>query len=289
LVVVLLILVLGLALLMVVMAVSASQLAEELPQYAPRVEELKADLRDRLGDWGIDTGETLDLNVYDPPRLLDTAASLIGEIAKVVGWAASFLLILVFMLGYGRDFVPRLIHRFGTDSPPVMRSREYVRDIGHYISITALMGLAAAIGDMILLWVIGVDFALFFGTLSFVMSFIPNVGFLLALIPPVLLALLQFGVTEAVIVLVGYYLINGIADQVIKPRVMGRGLNLSALVITLSLFLWGWVLGPMGTILAVPLTLTVKKLILEIGEDTQWIADVIGSSPAPVDVRGRES
>lgn len=157
--IVLLMLVVGLALLMVVMAVSAFQLSEELPQYESRVEALKVELHDWLGERGIDAGETLDLKVYDPRRLLDTAASLIDQVAKVVGWAASFLLILAFMLGYGRDFVPKLISRFGEDSPAITRGREYV---GHYVAITALMGLTAAIGDAALLWVMGVDFALFF-------------------------------------------------------------------------------------------------------------------------------
>lgn len=275
--IVLLTLVVGLALLMVVMAVSAFQLSEELPQYEPRVEALKVELHDWLGERGIDAGETLDLKVYDPRRLLDSAASLIDHVAKVVGWAASFLLILAFMLGYGWDFVPKLISRFGEDSPAITRGREYVSDVGHYVAITALMGLAAAIGDVVLLWVMGVDFALFFGTLSFVMSFIPNVGFVVALIPPVLLALLQFGPDQALMVLIGYFLINSLSDQVVKPRVMGRGLNLSGLIILLALFLWGWVLGPVGTILAVPLTLTFKKLILEAADETQWIADMVGS------------
>lgn len=275
--IVLLTLVVGLALLMVVMAVSAVHLSEELPQYEPRVEALKVELRDWLGERGIDAGETLDLKLYDPRKLLDTAASLVDQIANVVGWAASFLLILAFMLAYGRDFVPKLINRFGKDSAAIKRGREYVSDVGHYVAITTLMGLAAAVGDVILLWVTGVDFALFFGALSFIMSFIPNVGFVLALLPPVLLALLQFGPYQALMVLAGYYLINGISDQVIKPKVMGRGVNLSGLIITLSLFLWGWVLGPVGTILAVPLTLTFKTLILEATDETQWIAEAMGS------------
>jgi predicted PurR-regulated permease PerM len=281
LVVVLLSLVLVLASLLLIMAVSASQVAQTLPEYEPRVAELKESLNSWLDDRGIHIDETLALNVYEPDRLLKLAASVISEVGKVVSWSAVFLMILVFMLGYGGDIPPKLLNHLGKDSPIIARGREYARDIGRYVAITASMGFIAAAGDVILLLVIGVDFALFWGTLSFVLSFVPSIGFILSLIPPVLLALLQFGSQEALIVLVGYWLINGTTDQLLKPRVMGQGLNLSALVVTLSLFFWGWVLGPMGAILAVPLTLTVKKLILEVTDDTQWIADVLGSLPAP--------
>ena len=127
----------------------------------------------------------------------------------------------------------------------------------------------------------GVDFALLWGLLFFVMSFIPNIGFVLSVIPPFFIALMEFGFTRAAIVVIVVIILNSIVDNGISPRVMARSVGLTTLTIFLSLVFWAWVLGALGAILAVPLTMMVKKLVLESNEGTRWVADLIGSgSPA---------
>ncbi len=148
------------------------------------------------------------------------------------------------------------------------------------MAINAGVGLLAAVINVILLAIIGIDFALLWGVLSFFMSFIPSVGFFISVIPPAIMALLQFGVTEMLIVIVLYIVINFIVDSVIKPRFIEEGLNISVTVTFLSLILWGWVLGPIGAILAVPMAMIVQS-ILDSREETRWMAYMMGNGSEP--------
>ena len=130
-----------------------------------------------------------------------------------------------------------------------------------YVSITAFTGLVGAIANLILLLVLGVDGAVLWAFLSFWLNFIPNVGIILSVIPPTLLALVEFGPGRAIVVVVGFLLVNAVVEQVLQPRLLGRELELSPLEILVSLLFWGWVLGPIGAVVAVPLTIAVKRLL----------------------------
>jgi predicted PurR-regulated permease PerM len=132
-----------------------------------------------------------------------------------------------------------------------------------------------------MLLVLGVDFALLWGVAAFLLNYIPNIGSLIAAIPPILLALVQFGVGKTLIVAAGYLVVNIVVGSIIEPRVMGRGLGLSTLIVFISLVFWGWVFGPVGMFLSVPLTMVVK-IALDSQEETRWIA-VMLSNAAPDD------
>jgi predicted PurR-regulated permease PerM len=119
------------------------------------------------------------------------------------------------------------------------------------------------------------------GLLSFLLSFIPAVGYWLALIPPTLLAFLQFGVPEAAAVFIGYAIINTFADNLLRPKMMGSGLDLAPSVVFLAVIFWGLVLGPVGAILAVPITMGIKQLVLEPDERNRRMADLMSSGHSP--------
>ena len=121
----------------------------------------------------------------------------------------------------------------------------------------------------------GVDYAILWGVLAFGLNFVPNIGSMIAAIPPVLLAVVQLGWNEALWVLVGYTIINTVIGNFVEPKLMGRKLGLSSLVVWLSLVFWGWVWGPIGMLLSVPLTMLVK-ILLEKWDDLQWIAVLLG-------------
>jgi predicted PurR-regulated permease PerM len=123
---------------------------------------------------------------------------------------------------------------------------------------------------------VGVDYPLLWGVLAFLLNFVPNIGSLLAAIPALLLALIQLGISGTLWALLGYVVINNVIGAVIEPRFMGRGLGLSTLVVFLSLVFWGWVLGPVGMFLSVPLTMMVK-IGLDSNEQTRWIAVLLGT------------
>jgi predicted PurR-regulated permease PerM len=115
------------------------------------------------------------------------------------------------------------------------------------------------------------------GVLALLLNFIPTIGIWIAMIPPIILALLEFGLTKALIVLVGYLLIDALIENVAKPKFLGEGLNLAPVTIILSLIFWAAVLGPLGALLAVPLTLAVKELVLAADEDSRWLAELMSS------------
>jgi len=162
----------------------------------------------------------------------------------------------------------------------VLKAGRFTTSIGTFMVIKAWLGLLAATGDVILLTVLGVNYALLWGVLSFLLSFIPSLGYILALIPPVLVALIQHGPTTALIVFFGYWLINGVIDSVIGPHYLGQGLDLSTVVTIIAAFFWGWVLGPIGAFLGLPITIAVKMLILEHFPDTRWVAAALETPTA---------
>jgi hypothetical protein len=128
------------------------------------------------------------------------------------------------------------------------------------MGVRAVLGLIAAVLDYALLEAMGVDYALLWGVLSFLLSFVPNIGFTLSLVPPTLLALVEKGWPSALIVLIAYQVINNVIDNVIGPRFVGREMKISALLSFLSVIFWAWVLGATGAILAVPLTVLIRDL-----------------------------
>ena len=124
--------------------------------------------------------------------------------------------------------------------------------------------------------VLGVDYPILMGFLAFMLNYVPNVGSFIAAIPGVLLAFIEFGPGWAAVTAIGYVAINVTVGNVLEPRLMGRGLGLSPLVILISMIFWGWVLGPVGMLLSVPLTM-IAKIALESANETRWIALLMGS------------
>ena len=187
------------------------------------------------------------------------------------------LLVLIFMLLDTAGFTTRLKIGFPENNPTLVRFSGLVCDLRKYVSITTKINIFIGLVDTIFLLILGVDFALLWGLLAFLLCYIPSIGFWLALIPPFILALFEFGITKALIVLVGYILINGSVQNFLHPKMMGSGLNLSPLVVVISLFFWAWVLGPIGALLAVPMTIIVKEIFLEGFDDTRGLAVLMGS------------
>jgi len=149
-------------------------------------------------------------------------------------------------------------------------------NIKHFILLKSMTSAATGIIVTIALKIIGVDYAVLWGVVAFLLNFIPNIGSILAAIPAILMALVQFDVPTALIVSSVYVAINVTIGSILEPRIMGEGLGLSTLVVFLSLIFWGWLLGPVGMLLSVPLTIVVK-ILLDAREDTQWIATLLGN------------
>ena len=155
----------------------------------------------------------------------------------------------------------------------------FVDGIKRYMVIKTLISLATGILIAIWLSILGVDFPVLWGFLAFLLNYVPNVGSTVAAVPAVLLALIQLGMAHAALAAAGYMAVNFILDNVIETRLMGRRLGLSTLVVFLSLIFWGSLLGPIGMVLCIPFTMTLK-FACECSEDTRWIAMLLGREPS---------
>jgi len=151
----------------------------------------------------------------------------------------------------------------------------------HYTIVKALTSAATGILVGVGLALVGLDFAALWGFLAFVLNFVPNIGSIIAAVPAVLLSLVQLSPTATLIVIAIYIGVNSVIGNVIEPRIMGRQVGLSTLVVFLSLVFWGWLLGPVGMLLSVPLTIVIK-FAAQASEETRWLAVMLGPEPIPV-------
>lgn len=197
------------------------------------------------------------------------------------------LLTVVFMLLEASNLPTKLHTILGDSSPTLSNFDKIVTDVKRYMARKTLVSLATGFCISIWLAVLGVDFPMLWGLLAFLLNFVPNIGSIIAAIPAVLLAFVQLGLSSALFAALGFLVVNVVIGNVIEPRLMGRGLGLSTLVVFLSLVFWGWVLGPVGMLLSVPLTMTVK-IALESNEDTRWLAILLGSGVSARAVSGTQ-
>lgn len=217
-------------------------------------------------------------NVFDPAKAMSLAAGLLNSVGSALTNAALIVFILVFILMEVSSF-PKKIHLAIPQSIAVM---DYISQVAHsvkrYLAIKTIVSLATGVSAGLVVGFVGVDFAILWALLAFLLNYIPSIGSIFAAIPPVVLALIQHGPGAAIVVVVGYVLINVLFGNLIEPRLAGRGVGLSPLVVFLSLIFWGWVLGPVGMLLSVPLTATIK-IALESTDSTRWVAILLGSAP----------
>lgn len=244
--------------------VSLREFAARIPHYREDLAGLIASATRTLEARGIDAGGYLSNALAGP----EVGAWVIGAGGAVAGALANLGLtffIFAFMLGGMWEMERRAAVSAGDHSPLAARFLGFSDTIRAYMGVRAVLGFIAAALDYLLLVVVGVEYALLWAVLSFLLSFVPNIGFTLSLVPPVLLALLSLGWQQALIVLIGYQVINNVLDNVIGPRFVGRQMHMSALLSFLSVIFWAWVLGPTGAILAVPLTVLIRDLATPAG------------------------
>lgn len=272
--------------LIAIIGFSINQMIVTLPQYADNLQGQSDSLKAFLTSSGfnIDSIESA-IEGAQPSALLKYVGSLFGGVLGLLSGVLLMLMLLIFMLLSTPGLTSKMKTDFSQDSPTMARFRGLAKDLREYVGITTWINLLVGIVNAVFLFILGVDFPILWGLLAFLTGYIPSVGFWLALIPPAALAFMEFGTTKALIVVVGYVVINGGVQNFIQPKLMGKGLNLSSLVVIMSLFFWGWVLGPMGALLAVPLTMIVKDVILDAYDSTRGLADLMSadspSKPAP--------
>jgi AI-2 transport protein TqsA len=274
--------VIGIALFVGLVWSSLIQLQENLPGYQPRIAALQQLIREKVADLPFDSSRILSSDVVSPGSIVGYALKVVQNVSQTAGNLLVLVLLMAFMMLEAVRYPQKLREAFASSPEVLRRFSEFGDSIRSYVGLNAVFGLGAALLDTVLLLSFGVDYAILWGVLSFLLSFIPNVGFIIALTPPTLLALIQFGFGRAIAVLAGYIVINFIVDNIIKPRFVGERFDLSPLVVVVSLLFWGWLIGPMGALAAVPLSIGAKFLF-ESFEDSRWIAHLMSDAgPKPV-------
>ena len=262
---------------------TVTQFSEALPGYQARLNELTQGFSIWLQSKGINVAESGILEALDPKEALNFANTLMLGVGQVLSNAMLIMFTVLFMLLEAWTFPAKLNAMQGVRGGDVMAEIAKVIDsTKNYIAMKALTSLATGIlVGLGLAWV-GLDYAVLWGFLAFALNFIPNIGSILAAVPAVLLSLLQLGPVETLIVIAIYLGANTIIGSIIEPGLMGRRVGLSTLVVFLSLVFWGWLLGPVGMLLSVPLTMVIK-FAAQASEQTRWLAVLL--SPVPeVDV-----
>ena len=233
--------------------VAIGRLGETLPEYESRLRGVFAGLQTSFAGRGIDISGLVSSNVMSSERIAAFAQKLLGGARSILSGGFLILFLIVLFLAE----MPLLEKIANRDE-----RRQWLQltsGIQKYIGLTGLMGAINAVLNLGILLLLGVDFPVLWAVVCFFFNFVPAVGNILALTPPALLALLEFGWQKALIVVVGFFVTNMVMDMVVKPRLMKTSLDISPLLVILSLIFWGWLLGPAGPILAIPLTMVVQR------------------------------
>jgi len=257
---------------------SVNEFAQVAPQYQARIEEMANGILVWGNGVGLPISEWKLLDYINPDAVIDLLGGTLGALAGLLSNAFLVLLAVIFILFEATGFRAKLLVAFGDRGNNLDRFSQMTTQIQNYLAIKTAVSLATGLLAGCWVWMLGLDFPLLWGLVAFVFNYIPNLGSIFAAVGPVLLSVLQFGPGRAIAVASGYVAINIVLASVIEPMLLGRRLGLSTLVVFLSLVFWGWVWGPVGMLLSVPLTM-VLKIFLENTEDMRWMAVMLDANP----------
>lgn len=255
---------------------SFSSFLTELPSLQSRIREQVSELSALISSKDFVVKEKYFLEYINPESIMKLTASLLSGLSSVVSDLVLILLTVTFILLEVSSFPIKLRKILGDPKQKFPQFTKFVNDMKRYMVIKTLISLATGILIAFWLYILGVDYPILWGFLAFLFNYIPNIGSIIAAIPAVILAFIQFGIGSAIMVTIGYIVVNFIIGNVIEPRLMGRRLGLSTLVVFLSLIIWGGLLGLVGAILSIPITMTLK-FAFESSESTKWIAVLLES------------
>jgi AI-2 transport protein TqsA len=245
---------------------SITKLTTELPNYVTRASQQTS------SDLAAPEGSTMSVEIESVTASLGTVAmALLANVAELLVQFGLALAIFFFMISAAMALPTPSRLGLDPDVPIIGRVAALTEDVRKYMTVLTGVNFLVGLGNTIFLLFLGVDYALLWGLLAWFMGYIPSIGFMIALIPPVLMAYAQYGLQKALIVLVGYIVINGGVQNFYQPKVMGNRLKISPVVVFVGLFVWGYLLGGIGAILAVPMTLLVL-IIMENFEGTRPLA-----------------
>jgi len=257
-----------------------------LPAYQEKIQAMVAAAAVWLGEHGIEAGRAAVEDVVKPAAALSFVRQIGGGLGTALANFFLILLTILFILFEASGFPAKVRDALGERSDVVDSFREFSDRLQEYLRIKTLVSLMTGATIAAWMWLVGLDFAMLWGVLAFLLNYVPNIGSIIAAVPAVLLALVALDWTGVLLVIAGFLVANMVFGNIVEPRMMGKGLGLSTLVVFLSLVFWGWILGPVGMLLSGPLTMAVK-IALETDPRTRWFAVLLGpareasAGPAP--------
>jgi predicted PurR-regulated permease PerM len=256
------------------------QLATLMPQYADQVQQQLAGVQSWLEGMGVTQADIQSIfSSIDPSQIASFAEGLLSSISSIFSFVLLMIVVLIFLAVDGAVFDQRMAKVRAGREPVINALGVFAKGTRKYFGVATIFGGIVAVLDGAALLIMGIPAAGLWALLAFVTNYIPNIGFIIGLIPPAILGLLVGGPTLAIAVIVVYCVLNFIIQSVLQPKFVGDAVGLTTTISFLSLIVWAYILGPIGAILAIPASLLVKALLVDMDPDAQWLGLFLGDRP----------
>lgn len=252
---------------------SVEDFTNNVPAYEAKLRADLIALLEKLQSWGVGIPKEDILNLVNMQSVMQYIATTLKSLGSLVTQSFMIILTVVFMLMEISQFSRKLTQ---TNSNSLEKFIDISDSIKHYLLLKFFTSAATGMVITIGLKIFDVHYAVLWGLVAFMLNFIPTIGSIIAAVPAVLMAIVQYDISTSLGVALLYIIVNVSIGSILEPRIMGKGLGLSTLIVFLSLIFWGWLLGPIGMLLSVPLTIMIK-IALDTQENTRWIAIMLGS------------
>ena len=266
------------------LGVAIAQLVETLPDYSAKFEAIWTQLQALLGRFGIDQSTLMNQvsGMLDTSRIVTLAQGMLSQVTSFGSVLMIMALTVVFLM-FDMSRIELRARALTILKPEIAAALAgFAKAVRSYWLVSTIFGLIVAVLDVVALGLLGVPMAVTWGVLSFITNYIPNIGFFIGLIPPALLALVDSGPWTALWVVVAYAALNFVIQTLIQPKFTGDAVGLNTTTTFLSLLFWAEVIGALGTILAIPLTLFVKALLIDSDPRSRWVSIFLSAGDAPV-------
>lgn len=258
-----------------VLAESVDDFLLALPGYQAQLGQKLASLQPLAQTFDVPLNLQALQDIVDPGAAVGLVSNLFRSLGGLLANSFVILLLVIFILLEASSLPVKMRAALQAPEATLERFGELASKMNTYVAIKTWVSLGTGMSAAVLCWSVGVDFPLVLGLLAFLLNYIPNIGSILAAIPAVMLALIGVGEPQALLVALGYFAINTVFGNVIEPRFQGRGVGLSTFVVFFSLVFWGWLLGSVGMLLSIPLTMSLK-IALAAHDETRWLSVLLG-------------
>jgi predicted PurR-regulated permease PerM len=266
-----------LAILGTIVGTSIADFTAALPSYQARLDGIIDGVFELIVEnFNLDEKVESVGDMIDPGWAMGLVAGILNSLRDVLTNTFLIIFTMIFILLEASTAKTKFEAAFGRSAESIQGMRDFMQNLGRYLGIKTMVSMATGMCAGVLTWSLGLDFPLLWAMIAFLLNYVPTIGSIIAAVPAILLALVQIGPGAAGATAMGFIAINVVFGNFLEPRLMGYGVGISPLVVFVGLVAWGWIFGPVGMLLSVPLTMTLK-MALESDERTQWVAILLGS------------